>query len=236
MTKSRKKVILFIVEGSSDEILLRSFKLIFSEEIRFAVIHGDITSNEETEVHNIRSRLNTVVVTFCKKSSMLKKDICQIVHVVDTDGAYLPDNSVDEVPNTKVVYEDQRIVCSNALNIINRNHKKQSVLNVLIGLSAVSKIPYSVYYFSCNLDHFFHNNANLENHLKNDYAEELDRQFARNPNDFFKLLSCPKISSSLNYTQSWDYIKQALNSLSRYTNLNLILDSRAKNGPQLISH
>lgn len=41
MTKSRKKVILFIVEGSSDEILLRSFKLIFSEEIRFAVIHGD---------------------------------------------------------------------------------------------------------------------------------------------------------------------------------------------------
>jgi len=236
MIKNERKVILFIVEGSSDEIILRSCKtFIQTGELRFEVVYGDLTSDKDSTIQNIKKKINSALVRFCDEKNFMKKDISHIIHVVDTDGTYIPDVNVEEASCIKAIYEDQRIVCKNARDIALRNQKKRSILNLLIGLTTVSKIPYSVYYFSCNLDHFFHNNANLESHLKTDYAEELDRHFARNPKDFLKLLSCPGISSSLTYTQSWDYIKQYLNSLSRYTNLNLLFDTRAKNGSLFVS-
>ena len=52
---SEKKVIAVIVEGPSDEnaiggILKEYFS---SEEVQFAVVHGDITSDALTEVGNV---------------------------------------------------------------------------------------------------------------------------------------------------------------------------------------
>lgn len=52
---SEKKVIAVIVEGHSDEnaiggILKEYFS---SEEVQFAVVHGDITSNDSTTVDNM---------------------------------------------------------------------------------------------------------------------------------------------------------------------------------------
>ena len=45
---SEKKVIAVIVEGPSDENAIGGIlkEFFFSEEVQFAVVHGDITSNE----------------------------------------------------------------------------------------------------------------------------------------------------------------------------------------------
>ena len=57
-----KKVIAVIVEGPSDEnaiggILKEYFS---SEEVQFAVVHGDITSDYDTKVENIVSRIGAL--------------------------------------------------------------------------------------------------------------------------------------------------------------------------------
>lgn len=230
MSKTRK-VVVFVVEGISDEIILQSLKhFLLNKEIRFAVVHGDIITDENTSALNIKTKINSVLTRLLMEKSLLKKDISQIIHVVDSDGTYIPDTHIVEVIGSQTVYEEDKIICATTHNIAIRNHKKQKILNLLVGLSAISKIPYSVYYFSCNLDHFFHNNANLKSQLKREYAEKLDAHFARNPDDFKKFLTTQTISSNLDYTQSWEYLKDALNSLSRHTNVNLLFDARAKHG------
>ncbi|MDE6704303.1 MAG: hypothetical protein K2J81_00160, partial [Treponemataceae bacterium] len=58
MSKSRKKALLFIVEGESDEV---SFESIFdaffeNDDVHISVMHGDITvpsKNENTNVLNL---------------------------------------------------------------------------------------------------------------------------------------------------------------------------------------
>ena len=60
---SEKKVIAVIVEGPSDEnaiggILKEYFS---SEEVQFAVVHGDITSNESTTVDNVLKKIDDII-------------------------------------------------------------------------------------------------------------------------------------------------------------------------------
>jgi hypothetical protein len=60
---SEKKVIAVIVEGPSDENaiggILREF--FSSDEVQFAVVHGDITSNKSTTVDNVLIRINELL-------------------------------------------------------------------------------------------------------------------------------------------------------------------------------
>lgn len=60
---SEKKVIVVIVEGPSDVnaiggILKEHFS---SEEIQFAVVHGDITSNDNTTSENVLNKINDLI-------------------------------------------------------------------------------------------------------------------------------------------------------------------------------
>ena len=60
---SEKKVIAVIVEGPSDEnaiggILKEYFS---SAEVQFAVVHGDITSNNSTSVENAVSKVDQII-------------------------------------------------------------------------------------------------------------------------------------------------------------------------------
>ena len=59
MIKNERKVILFIVEGSSDEIILRSCKtFIQTGELRFEVVYGDLTSDKDSTIQNIKKKIN----------------------------------------------------------------------------------------------------------------------------------------------------------------------------------
>lgn len=58
-----KKAIAVIIEGPSDEnaiggILKEHFS---SEEVQFTVVHGDITSDYDTKVENIISRIGALI-------------------------------------------------------------------------------------------------------------------------------------------------------------------------------
>jgi hypothetical protein len=74
---------------------------------------------------------------------------------------------------------------------------------------------------SCNLDHVLYNKLN-----SSDVEKEADSlNFAKKYKDkipgFIKFISCSDFSVMTGYEESWDYIKQELHSLKRYTNLGL---------------
>lgn len=60
---SEKKVIAVIVEGPSDENAIGGILKEFfsSEEVQFAVVHGDITSNEFTTVDNVIRKIDGLI-------------------------------------------------------------------------------------------------------------------------------------------------------------------------------
>lgn len=91
-----KKVIFVIVEGPTDKDALSSvLKQIFSSaEVHFHVIRGDITTEDAITANNAKSYVAKRVAAEMKKYAYKESDILQIVHLIDTDGAFIPDNLV----------------------------------------------------------------------------------------------------------------------------------------------
>lgn len=91
-----KKVIFVIVEGPTDKDALSSvLKQIFSSaEVHFHVIYGDITTEDAITANNAKSYVAKRVAAEMKKYAYKESDILQIVHLIDTDGAFIPDNLV----------------------------------------------------------------------------------------------------------------------------------------------
>ena len=85
------------------------------------------------------------------------------------------------------------------------------------------KVKYSAYYFSCNLDHFLHGDANFNEHDKTRKALEfsiaheesgsLEKFFFENETE----------TTDMSYDESWDFIRSGENSLKRHTNVNLLI-------------
>lgn len=55
-----KKVVLFIVEGPSDEAALGSVmkEYFSSDEVQFVVVHGDITLKDNVSLDDIKKKIN----------------------------------------------------------------------------------------------------------------------------------------------------------------------------------
>ena len=87
---SEKKVVAVIVEGSSDESAIGSIlkEYFSSEEVQFAVVHGDITSDDNTTVDNVISKICILVDGIRKKYGYEWKHFTKIIHIADTDGAF----------------------------------------------------------------------------------------------------------------------------------------------------
>jgi len=82
------------------------------------------------------------------------------------DGAYIPKEAVVFDSNaTKAKYERDKILTTNVKAIQERNIQKGGCLNRLSTTPTVHKIPYHVYYMSCNLDHVLHDKRNLTKEL-----------------------------------------------------------------------
>ena len=106
---SEKKVIVIIVEGPSDEAALGSiFKEYFSqEEIQFVVVHGDITSAKDSSFDNIVKKINTLIDGIKQRYGYSGEDFLQIIHVVDTDGAFTKEKVKYANVDTIQYYEDR---------------------------------------------------------------------------------------------------------------------------------
>lgn len=220
----RKKAMIFILEGPSDDTSLTgSLKYIFaSSRIEPLIMHGDIASDRNVTNRNIIKKLHEEIKAFCNKNFLTKGNILRIVHIIDTDGAFIPDELIQEDTDCRqIVYSENSIRCISKKNLIRRNHIKQQNLQKLLDTHNIGGLSYSVYYMSSNLEHVLHNRINLTDEEKEELSYEFAEICAEKPEYFIQLMTSQTVFIDGSYRESWDFIKSGKHSLERHSNLAL---------------
>ncbi len=219
-----RKIILFIVEGITDKTSLGRIinKIIKCDNIRFHIVGGDITTDKFTTSTNALTRVNVHVKKFLNSHFLRKSDLLKVVHLMDTDGAYVDNQYITVENNIKgFVYSSEMIKAQSVEVVLQRNVKKQQILNRLETYSEIAGIPYSMYYFSCNLEHILHNKINMDDRMKMEVAEEFSDSFYGKENEFIDFISDKEFAVAGDLKETWDFIKQGNHSLKRYCNFHL---------------
>lgn len=160
---------------------------------------------------------------------MARKKVVLVIHIVDTDGAYISDDKVLEEQNCKDIrYESDGIHTSNRQAIIRRNQQKKENLYRLISTGQIWKVPYKVYYMSCNLDHVLHDKRNSTDEDKEDDAYAFAIKYRKNLEAFVKFICESDFSVGGEFKESWVYIEDGMNSIERHTNLGICIAEEMK--------
>lgn len=226
---NEKKVIAFIVEGPSDEAALGTVmkEYFSSSEVQFVVVHGDITLKDYVSTDNILIKINEQIDSVKSKYRYNQDDFIKIIHVVDTDGVYIPESDVKEADVESVRYYEDHIEAGNASEIIDRNRRKGVILYKLRKTGKVNGIPYRIYFNSCNLEHVLYNELRdfsdeEKQILSDDFADRYDGKV----NEFIEFISDCAVAVPGTYQKTWDYIEKERNSLNRHTNMHLIFERK----------
>lgn len=225
---ANKKIILFIVEGINDKtsLALCMNEILDKTSVHFEMTEGDITTKRGINCKNITAGLGNLVKDFSGRV-FRAKDFYEVVHLIDTDGAFVPDECVLSGDNKKVLYTEENIITTDVENIIRRNKQKTEVLNKMLSIHKVwGSIPYSMFYFSCNMDHVLHGDANLSNKDKNELASDFEEKFYGKTQKFIQYMKGEKFSIGKDYNDSWEFIMDYKNSLKRYSNFCIYLDKK----------
>ena len=224
-----KKIVLFIVEGITDEMSLSLIlsKLIDDSSVQFHVINQDITADFNSNSQNIIRKIDGEVKKFLAQNNGLKKtDIKEIIHLVDTDGAFIKEDFVlEDLQKLKTFYTPTSIVTNKRDLIIERNERKSAILNKLYQTSHIGRIGYKVYFFSCNLEHVLHNNQNTPYEKKCLYSYDFVDKYVNEEKRFVDFLSKKEFATPGDYKESWQFIKEDCNSLNRFCNFHLYFKS-----------
>ena len=220
-----KKIILFIVEGITDETSLSKIlsTLVQDSSVLFHTINQDITADFNSNSQNIIIKIDSHIKQFLAQNTGLKKsDIKQIIHLVDTDGAFVKQEFiVEDMKQEKTLYTKDSIVTNKKALIAKRNDRKGSVLNKLCQISSIGNIDYKVYFFSCNLEHILHNSQNTACYKKGMYSNNFMKLYDGREKSFISFLKDNDFAIPGDYNETWKFIKKDCNSLNRYCNFHL---------------
>ncbi len=222
--RNTRKTVFFIVEGNTDKTALEKiFKVIYKhKDIRFEFTNGDVTSDDTIDKNNVCEVLFKKVKNYIDDNKLRKTDIWQIVQILDTDGAYIPDTAITGGESTKFVYSTTSISCKDIQKVKNRNYKKKDMMDYLLSLDKIKDIPYRCYFMSSNLDHALYNLQNLDDEDKKKYADAFYEKFLGKEKYFIDLLKIDSVNGVPDsFPTSWRYIKEDLHSLERHTNLHI---------------
>lgn len=235
MTES--KVLLFIVEGPSDEASLAPAleQIITGSKVKFKVMRADITCDYDSTVDNIERRIKVLGVKrfLTENSQFSSNDICGVIHIVDLDGAFAPDDIVIQEDVEHTQYFDNQIICKDRELFLRTKNNKEANLLHLASISQISipngiVVPYSIFYMSCNLDHVLHNKRNSTKEEKQEdsvfFADNYD-----DPEKFASFFNGSDIKIEGTYPETWKYAQIELNSLKRGSNFWICIDTYKKN-------
>ena len=113
-------------------------------------------------------------------------------------------------------------------NIIDRNVRKSSNIAKLSSIGRIGGIPYSFYYFSCNLDHVLHGRNNLSEAEKIVCSRDFDLKYADDPNAFIRFMKDESFAVQGTYQETWTFIKQGVHSLERHSNFGIELPEQCE--------
>ena len=218
-----KKVVLFIVEGITDEISIGYIitKLNRDNKVFFQIVNKDLTSDYSSDSSNIIKKIYDQIKCSMEEKHFIKNDIIKVIHLIDTDGVYAKEECIKYKDVKNVEYKSENIYTNNVDKIKQRNIRKSQILNKLSTTKEISKIPYEVYFFSTNLEHVLHNIQNAMDSEKQKLAEEFQDRYYDRPEDFIEFINKEEFAVPGSYSETWEFIKNDNNSLKRYTNFGL---------------
>lgn len=225
---SRKKIVFIIVEGPSDEEALGVlFNRIYdSASVYVQVMHCDITTEPGVDSNNVVAKIGNIVRQYAGRT-FKSGDFSRIIHIVDTDGAFVPESAiVEDAAAVKPFYSITEIRTQRKSGIINRNLRKQDCLNRLSATSRIWNVPYQIYYMSCNLEHALYGKLNSTDNEKEQDAFKFAKKYRNDIPNFMRYISESDFSVAGGYQQSWQYIRTALHSLERHTNLGICFQTQ----------
>lgn len=124
---ARRKVVFVIVEGASDETALGiALNQVFDKEtVHIHIIHGDITTKAGVNSQNIVAKVGNEVRSYATSNHYKAADFKQIIHIVDTDAAYLAEDKVlEDSTCVELFYQDDGIHTNDVSKVIARNKQK----------------------------------------------------------------------------------------------------------------
>lgn len=230
---ARKKIVFVIVEGPSDEDALGVLlgKVFDKNLVYVHVTHCDVTTEWGVSSDNVLSKIGSIVKGYADSTHLKKVHFQRVIHILDTDGAYVPDKAVAEDGNAeKNIYSLTKIQTKNVNGILERNKRKSACLDRLSIANAVwGDVPYQAYYMSCNLDHVLYDKLNLSDEEKEKNSLAFAKRYRENIDGFIRYISDSSFSVPGEYRETWNFIKQDLHSLERHTNLGLsLVDAKEK--------
>ena len=227
---TRKKILLVIVEGASDETALgyALTQVYDKEQVYVQVVHGDVTTRNRVTAANIVKRVGDEVKKFMDNNPFKPSDFKGIIHIVDMDGACIPDRAVVEDKScSECIYSDTKIKTATVDRIVKRNHQKKENLFRLVGTGNVRAIPYRVYYMSCNMDHVLYDKPNSSDEEKENDAYEFATKYKGDVSGFLRFMCESDFSVDGDYKESWKFIETGFHSLERHSNLAVCLKEEA---------
>jgi len=240
--RPKKRVVLFIVEGRSDMAALeRPIQTMLEDnalgiQATFLIADCDVTSDRRNNPENIEQKINRFYFEpfFSANEFCYPKDIMEVVHICDLDGTFIPDancRAFDETHKSDdgFIYEPPYIYGETAEAVQERNHNKAANIRHLLSLPTIKvgskTCPYSVYFFSSNIDHYLHDKLNLLGHEKISKAEDFADKCEADPEWFTRrLCNHAQALKDMTLEESWKYIMEDCNSVKRHTNFNLYIN------------
>lgn len=231
MSANAKKIILFLVEGSTDSTSLGLVmsRLLETADVRFYVLGGDLCYRYRINEENAARSVMRPVNGFLQRYRLKKTDILRIVHIIDTDGAFIPPERVIRGGTENAHYRETCIETLSVDSLRSRNELKTAAASALSRLSYVDKIPYAFYYFSRNIEHVLHGRADsLSSREKRICSEHFENRYADHPEDFVTFMKSREVAVRGSYHKTWEYILRGTNSLKRGSNFGLFFDWNPK--------
>lgn len=228
MAVKEKKVMIFIVEGPSDESAIGTvIKEYFSSaEVKFYVVHGDITVKDRADHGTILKRINTCIDEIQRRYRYEDGDIIRIVHLTDLDGAFADDQVIQKKEAGPTEYYPDHIVTTDVEALEKRNRTKAELLYKLSSTGKIRGIPYRIYYMSCNLEHVLYNELReFSDSEKWERSDRFAERFEGNVGEFISMISNGEVAVDGSYRETWKFIEKGEHSLERYTNFQQVFSS-----------
>ncbi len=226
---ARKKIIFVIVEGPSDEsalgvMLARFFN---SKTVYIHILRHDITTKTGNNPSNIINKVCAQIKKYAKENNYKNLHFAEIIHIVDTDGAFIPDELIIENKEiSQLIYSETNIQAPDKMKIEQRNQQKRGNIHKLKSVAEIWKLPYRIYYMSCNLDHVLYNKINSTDEEKENDAYQFVLRYRDDLEGFLDYITTSEFSVALDYKESWRFIEEDNHSLKRNSNLELVFENK----------
>ena len=217
-----KRIVLFITENRNVTAAISAAlsKLYGKEKYHVEFISFSLESaiRKLSDSTDISPEISNCINSYLLKNKGIytARDIEEIIHLIDLNGSHV---TIDKIRNLSPELQRDDYVDLPRINAF-----KKPAIDALVKIKHIRvSIPYKPYYFSRNIAHVFVNKPMAILDMKT--SEIIDSVYGNNSISFVEFINNIECIAPGNYDETWEFIKQGINSYERYTNFHLLVNS-----------